>query len=568
MNRYERVTEILDNAIGGPMAAIGAHGAFWRGLTRNQFVGKMVFRLAIVTVNDGAGSNLVKALRGEAPFGADLPVPPPVALYPRMPDGLPPVADTDIAFIQKWIDDGCPEDPYVPGTAAVSALSNSGSGMGWRPTGVHSVAGRYDDVWFVDPGVGWAVNSNAQIWHTRDGGQTWTPQFEGGKDVYLRCVAFASPARGWAGTLMGPTILYETRDAGATWSPVPNLPGPSTAPTAVCGLRAVNESVVYAVGSNEPAWPVRLMKTTDGGTTWSAWDMRRWADNLIDVYFPSTERGWVVGGRTDDPRDPHPAKPKLRPVVLYTEDGGRSWIDQVDNIRQRFPLGEWGWKIQFIDNRIGFISLQNYDAGAMLTTTDGGLTWARRLINDPQKNASLEGIGFLDSQHGWVGGWGDRARKKRTSSETFDGGLTWRDANEIGRNINRFRFFGNPVTVGYAAGETVYKFAPAPVTSPTGGQPSPVHGGHLLENDEPIDAVGQANISITVPEGTSRLTVRVWDPDGPLVRTLIDEVGTAPGNRLLTWDGTDERGQRLPSRAFVLRVTADETSESTLVLVR
>lgn len=37
------------------------------------------------------------------------------------------------------------------------------------------------------------------------------------------------------------------------------------------------------------------------------------------------------------------------------------------------------------------------------------------------------------------------------------GGLSWSDANHIGLAINRFRFFGSPVTVGYASGQTVYK---------------------------------------------------------------------------------------------------------------
>ena len=47
---------------------------------------------------------------------------------------------------------------------------------------------------------------------------------------------------------------------------------------------------------------------------------------------------------------------------------------------------------------------------------------------------------------------------QRTSSETFDGGRTWRNANEVGLSISRFRFLGSPVTVGYAAGETIYKY--------------------------------------------------------------------------------------------------------------
>jgi hypothetical protein len=40
VNRFERVIQILDEAIGGPDVGIAAHGAFWRGLTRDQFVVK------------------------------------------------------------------------------------------------------------------------------------------------------------------------------------------------------------------------------------------------------------------------------------------------------------------------------------------------------------------------------------------------------------------------------------------------------------------------------------------------------------------------------------------------
>ncbi len=124
MNRFERVIQILDNAIGGPDAIIGAHGTFWRGLTRDQFVTKNVFTLDVITVGQGASSNLVKALKGETPFGSDLPNPPPDAGFPRMPAGLDPVAAQDIAFIEQWIDEGCLEDPLPPpGTASGEQVS-------------------------------------------------------------------------------------------------------------------------------------------------------------------------------------------------------------------------------------------------------------------------------------------------------------------------------------------------------------------------------------------------------------------------------------------------------------
>jgi hypothetical protein len=76
MDRYIRVIAILDRSIGGPGVNIGAHGAFWRGLSRDQFVAKKVFSLPLVIVGKGAESNIVKALKGQTPFGADLPIPP------------------------------------------------------------------------------------------------------------------------------------------------------------------------------------------------------------------------------------------------------------------------------------------------------------------------------------------------------------------------------------------------------------------------------------------------------------------------------------------------------------
>jgi len=50
----------------------------------------------------GAASNLIKALKGEAPFNA------PAGHFPPFMWGGNRVADVDIQFISDWIDDGCP----------------------------------------------------------------------------------------------------------------------------------------------------------------------------------------------------------------------------------------------------------------------------------------------------------------------------------------------------------------------------------------------------------------------------------------------------------------------------
>lgn len=93
MNQYERVIRILDDSIGGPDVGIAAHGAFWRRLKRDEFIATKVFNYDLVVVGDGASSNLVKALKGQAPFGKNLPNPPAAATMPRMPFGFDPVAN-------------------------------------------------------------------------------------------------------------------------------------------------------------------------------------------------------------------------------------------------------------------------------------------------------------------------------------------------------------------------------------------------------------------------------------------------------------------------------------------
>jgi len=131
MNRFLQVKEILDNAVGGPTAPVGAfHGAFWRELTLDEFVTFEVLEFRIVTVGDGDGSIIVKALRGQAPFGDDIGTP--GATMPRMPaGGLDPVPDEQISLIAAWIDDGCPGEDEQPLGPVETFLNGAASGEGF-----------------------------------------------------------------------------------------------------------------------------------------------------------------------------------------------------------------------------------------------------------------------------------------------------------------------------------------------------------------------------------------------------------------------------------------------------
>ncbi len=430
-------------------------------------------------------------------------------------------------------------------------MTNS-STFRWFPTNAPPASLRTDDIWFIDPLVGWAVNSNGQILKTSDGGNSWEQQFQDWDSVYLRCVGFATPLKGWVGTLKKEKLLYNTTDGGKNWNLVKNLP--ELAPEAICGLSVVNESVVYASGTNFPNKPPRMIKTVDGGATWTGWDMSEYATNLIDTYFTSPARGWVVGGKADKTIS-NPNRDHIIPVVLYTENGGQTWVNQIENISSSFPFGEWGWKIFFLNEEIGFVTLENRQQGAILKTRNGGKTWKRNPIKNSKVNKDLQGVGFVDENHGWVSGW-------NSSSKTNDGGENWEDAKQIGEFINRFQFFGAPVTCGYAAGKTVYKYSTTPVTAPVVERATPTR---FLKTSEPVQFEKLINIEYTLPENAKRVTIDIWDQFGAHICKLVDERDQSAGLKSVIWDGTNEDQERLPPGIFIYRLTVDGNAESRII---
>lgn len=106
---FKDVVDILDESVGGADADVASHGPFWRGTTRDRFIAMKVGGRKLVTVGDGAQSNLVLSLKGEAPFGSDLDEPPVGAVVLIMPAYLDPVPAESISVIEQWIDAGCPE---------------------------------------------------------------------------------------------------------------------------------------------------------------------------------------------------------------------------------------------------------------------------------------------------------------------------------------------------------------------------------------------------------------------------------------------------------------------------
>jgi photosystem II stability/assembly factor-like uncharacterized protein len=456
-------------------------------------------------------------------------------------------------------------------------MSTPASPLRWRPTNAPVASVRTDDLCFVTPDLAWAVNSNGQIIHTSDGGDQWTVQFQASQSSpeYLRAVTFANPDIGWVGSFMPVQTLYHTTDGGNKWAQVKNLPG--DAPKRFCGLYAVNERVVYAAGTSlQSDGPPRMMKTTDGGQNWKAWDMGHHAATLIDVYFATPDRGWVVGGRAAVPRvlPFHRGFPNkydfanLKPVVLYTEDGGASWVDLLAGQADKLPLGEWGWKIQFVNDHLGYVSLEDYGFGGILKTTDGGQTWQRLFVVETKNgvfsrdNVEIQSVGFVDEHHGWVGGEGTPDDEGGYSSETTDGGQTWSNADAIGSFLNRFQFFGHPVTLGYSAGKTVYKYSAEPVPAKLAVSPL-----QFLKSNDTAKVGRPVPIRFTVPAGAQRVTLDVFNRFGLHAARPLDEAPAASGSRVFHWDTLDPSGNPAPPGHYLYRLVVDGVPESGRVVI-
>jgi photosystem II stability/assembly factor-like uncharacterized protein len=433
------------------------------------------------------------------------------------------------------------------------------NGFRWAPTNAPLASSRTDDIWFFDATTGWAVNSDGDVLETVDAGQHWTRTFHA-EGVYLRALAFTDRQHGFIGTLSGAARLFRTTDGGGVWERVENLP--DGAPVAICGLTAPDSSTVFGAGTNFPNRRPAVIRSADRGQTWSAVDLSAQATLLVDIYFKNPLEGWVVGGKADVPSA---SRSVVKPVVLATTDGGQTWEDRLEGLTGDWPLGEWGWKIFFVTEQVGYVSLESFELGAILRTADGGLTWERLSVNDPQRNANLEGIGFVTEQIGWVGGWGDANFQGGFSSATHDGGQTWQNANEIGRFLNRFRFIREPELVGYASGDTVYKFSAAADPEALGAA-APVREAGRIGLLQP-DALDDRRLTYKLARDARYVRVDVWDRFGEHL-TTIEERNVPAGEATIRLPETKAGSDSARGGYMLVRMDVGGQAESRAVFQR
>lgn len=236
----------------------------------------------------------------------------------------------------------------------------------------------------LDDGTVIVTGQKGMAMRSRDRGKTWE-KLDTGTQRDLLSVDFATPQVGVAVGDFG--TMIRTTDGGQTWTKVP-LPADLVLPEDIAEIVEPGDVLLYDIhfATPERGWAVGefgvIFTTHDGGQTWSA-QKSPVETTLFGVYFSDTNNGFATG---------------IEQVLLRTTDGGETW-NQVDVAgREGFVLGLYDVAVQ------GNIGWAIGDSGLLLRTTDGGATWS--FVDLPIKLASnwFRGIGLTAGSRGIIVG--------------------------------------------------------------------------------------------------------------------------------------------------------------------
>ncbi|MGV9011659.1 MAG: T9SS type A sorting domain-containing protein [Flavobacteriales bacterium] len=361
----------------------------------------------------------------------------------------------------------------------------------WSVTDGSFVNARIDDVFFINADTGWfAGGSSGMIARTYTGGANWQTVYTG--PDYLRSIEFATPQLGFCGALRDfNDIFLKTTDGGDTWQDISGL---IPAPLAICGLYATSPQVIYGAGVwNGPAYVIRTM---DGGNSWTKFDLSNLASRLVDVYFLNDSVGYAAG--TAEP-------PSSGGVILYTGDRGENW-----SIRHLTGYNEeYIWKLQSPNNGkniYGSVESDLIDFGTrFVQTSDSGTTWTTDLASPDYHY--MQAIGFLDTLHGWMGG--------NILLETIDGGITWSMDTSITTGFyDRFHRVNNGLA--YMTGLEIYKYGGNDLSGIVVTADQPIRE---WVDAYPIPATDEVTLMVHLIARSSAV-VSAFASDGTLVRSI------------------------------------------------
>ena len=409
------------------------------------------------------------------------------------------------------------------------------SQTGWKICNAPPFGTRVDDIFMLNTQTGYAVCGDGKIVKTTDGGNNWVT-VQQTNNVYNRSVEFVDEQKGFVGGFpIGPNnsanILRKTTDGGATWTDLTPLLH-VTAKRGICGLAVADANTIYGSGNwyDDEAY---IIKSVDGGNTWSFINMSAYASSIIDMHFINKDVGFATG------KGPLPLETG---IILYTTDGGASWTYKFKNT----TASEYCWKIQRLTDKIYYASLEDMlnVPPKVLKSIDGGMTWTLQQV--AIKAYNIEGIGFIDELRGWTGG------DDIFSFQTSNGGVSW-DTIHVCPFMNRVLRVND--TLLFATGDRIWKYnRAAPIL------PGPANR-YAWISCYPNPVRDDLNIDITISRPTHVFLV-VLDNTGKRVSVIANE-DKPEGSYKYKFNT-----KNIPAGMYYVVLKTHEDKQSTKIIVR
>ena len=195
----------------------------------------------------------------------------------------------------------------------------------------------------------------------------------------LAGVDFVSPATGWfvATFDSGRFALLHTGDAGRTWNR--QLAGETNQRGVYMRFFDSTHGVLALVGNQ-----ALTFRTSDGGRTWSSRPTINSSAYVQSVTFIDPRRAWLLVRSTVNPGDVQ---------LLRTDDGGTTWT----NLGSPAAADDQPYRVQFTDTAVGWLDTVSLKPHAY-KTIDGGVSWTQVALPAPAGGWPATGQFFVAAQ--------------------------------------------------------------------------------------------------------------------------------------------------------------------------